>query len=137
MRLLDVGCGWGGMVRYAARHYGVHAVGVTLSRQQADYARAETERAGLGDKVEVRIQDYRDVHDGPFDAISSIGMFEHVGLSKLAEYFACLHSLLEPGGRVLNHGIGRRPGRSKFARGAGSSTGTCSPTASSTRSARS
>jgi cyclopropane-fatty-acyl-phospholipid synthase len=117
MRLLDVGCGWGGMVRYAAEHYGVRAVGVTLSRNQADYAILANNMAGLDDRVEIRVQDYRDVTDGPYDAISSIGMFEHVGLARLDEYFARLYALLRPEGRLLNHGISRRPGsRAGFAR---------------------
>jgi cyclopropane-fatty-acyl-phospholipid synthase len=105
MRLLDVGCGWGGMVRYAAEHYGVRAVGVTLSQEQAAYATAAAKEAGLDDRVEIRVQDYRDIHDGPFDAISSIGMFEHVGTKRMAEYFATLHDLLSPRGRLLNHAI--------------------------------
>ncbi len=105
MRLLDVGCGWGGMVTYAARVYGVHAVGVTLSREQANFATDAIRRAGLADRVEIRVQDYRDVRDGPYDAISSIGMFEHVGLEKLREYFDQLFDLVHVGGRVLNHGI--------------------------------
>jgi cyclopropane-fatty-acyl-phospholipid synthase len=107
MRLLDVGCGWGGMVRYAAEHYGAHAVGVTLSRKQAEYAIDAVKRARLDDRVEIRVQDYRDVHDGPFDAVSSIGMFEHVGAAKLDEYFGALFRLVTPGGRLLNHGIAR------------------------------
>jgi cyclopropane-fatty-acyl-phospholipid synthase len=110
MRLLDVGCGWGGMVMYAAERYGVDAVGVTLSRRQAEYALQAVRRAGLSDRVNIRVQDYRDVRDGPFDAISSIGMFEHVGLSRLGQYFEGLHELLRPGGRLLNHGISRVPG---------------------------
>jgi cyclopropane-fatty-acyl-phospholipid synthase len=109
MRLLDVGCGWGGMAMYAAEHYGVTAVGVTLSRRQFEYARAAVASAGLDGRVEIRMQDYRDVADGPFDAISSIGMFEHVGLARLGEYFDRLRALA-PEGRVLNHGISRRPG---------------------------
>jgi cyclopropane-fatty-acyl-phospholipid synthase len=113
MRLLDVGCGWGGMVRYAAEHYGVRAVGVTLSQEQATYATAAAKEAGLDDRVEIRVQDYRDIHDGPFDAISSIGMFEHVGLSKLGEYFDQLRALVSSEGRVLNHGISRTPGGRK------------------------
>jgi cyclopropane-fatty-acyl-phospholipid synthase len=113
MRLLDVGCGWGGMVRYAAEHYGVEAVGITLSRNQAEYAIDATKQAGLDDRVEVRVQDYRDINDGPFDAISSIGMFEHVGLAKLGEYFDQLHRLVRPDGRVLNHGISRTWGGHK------------------------
>ncbi len=116
MRLLDVGCGWGGMVQHAARHYGVKAVGVTLSAAQAEAAIRTTESEGLADLVEIRIQDYRDV-DGSYDAISSIGMFEHVGLARLGEYFGNLHRLLVPGGRILNHGISSPPGRrSRFRR---------------------
>ena len=117
MRLLDVGCGWGGMVMHAAREHGVRAVGVTLSIRQAEWARRAVREAGLEDRVEIRVQDYRDVADGPFDAISSIGMFEHVGVAKLDEYFARLYALLVPRGRLLNHGISRRPGsRPAFAR---------------------
>src|SRR5437660_2859359 len=82
MRLLDVGCGWGGMVMHAAREHGVQAVGVTLSRAQQELATKRVHDAGLSDLVEIRFQDYRDVADGPYDAISSIGMFEHVGETK-------------------------------------------------------
>jgi cyclopropane-fatty-acyl-phospholipid synthase len=110
MRLLDVGCGWGGMVMYAAEHYGLHAVGVTLSKAQAEYATDAVKLAGLDDRVEIRVQDYRDVNDGPYDAISSIGMFEHVGLARLGEYFDRLYTLVRPEGRVLNHGISRPAG---------------------------
>jgi cyclopropane-fatty-acyl-phospholipid synthase len=110
MRLLDVGCGWGGMAMHAAREYGVSAVGVTLSRNQREWARKAVADAGLGDRVEIRTQDYRDVRDGPFDAVSSIGMFEHVGAANLGVYFGRLYRLLRPGGRLLNHGISR-PGR--------------------------
>jgi cyclopropane-fatty-acyl-phospholipid synthase len=110
MRLLDVGCGWGGMVMHAARAHGVNAVGVTLSARQAEWARNAVREAGLEDRVEIRVQDYRDVCDGPFDAVSSIGMFEHVGGARLDEYFTRLYSLLRPEGRLLNHGIGKRPG---------------------------
>jgi len=117
MRLLDVGCGWGGMVMHAATHHGVTAVGVTISRRQAEWAAKAVAESGLADRVEVRLQDYRDVRDGPYDVISSIGMFEHVGLSQLAGYFGLLYSLLPPGGRLLNHGISRPPGRrARFAR---------------------
>jgi cyclopropane-fatty-acyl-phospholipid synthase len=98
------------MVLHAAEHYGAHAVGVTLSQRQHELASARVAAAGLADRVEVRIQDYRDVDDGPYDAISSIGMFEHVGLARLAEYFAALHGLLREQGRLLNHGISRPPG---------------------------
>jgi len=117
MRLLDVGCGWGGMVMHAAREHGVSAVGVTISRNQADWAEKVVAEAGLSDRVEIRFQDYRDVHDGPFDAISSIGMFEHVGLAQLRTYFDRMYALLRPEGRLLNHGISRPPAkRARFAR---------------------
>ena len=116
-RLLDVGCGWGGMVLHAARVHGVRAVGVTLSAEQAALARRRVTEAGLADRVEIRLQDYREVDDGPYDAISSIGMFEHVGAGHLGNYFHRLHGLLRPGGRLLNHGIsqpaGLRPGGRK------------------------
>ncbi len=111
MRLLDVGCGWGSMVMHAARHYGVRGVGVTLSREQAELGAKRVAEAGLSDFVDIRFQDYRDVRDGPYDAISSIGMFEHVGLSQLETYFEGLLRLLRPGGRLLNHGISRAPGQ--------------------------
>jgi cyclopropane-fatty-acyl-phospholipid synthase len=116
MRLLDVGCGWGGMVLHAAATHGVRAVGVTVSRRQAEWAEKAVAEAGLADRVEIRYQDYRDVRDGPFDAISSIGMFEHVGLSQLRVYFGGLRRLLRPGGRLLNHAIARPPnaGRTRF-----------------------
>ena len=110
MRLLDVGCGWGSFVIHAAREYGVSAVGVTVSAEQAAHASAAVESQGLADRVEIRVQDYRDVTDGPFDAIASIGMAEHVGRSRLGEYAAHLHALLPPTGRLLNHAISRRPG---------------------------
>jgi cyclopropane-fatty-acyl-phospholipid synthase len=111
MRLLDVGCGWGSMAVHAAREYGVEVVGVTLSQEQAAYARKRVADEGLTDKVEIRVQDYRDVADGPYDAISSIGMAEHVGAERYLEYADVLHRLLKPGGRLLNHQIGRRPER--------------------------
>jgi cyclopropane-fatty-acyl-phospholipid synthase len=115
MRLLDVGCGWGGMVMHAAQHHGVHGVGITISRQQAELAEKRVAEAGLSDQVQIRVQDYRDVADGPYDGISSIGMFEHVGEARLAEYFECLRRLIRPEGRLLNHGISR-PARSEKAR---------------------
>ena len=117
MRLLDVGCGWGGMVLHAAKRHGVRAVGVTLSHAQHELARKRVAEAGLEDRVEIRLQDYRDVDDGPYDAISSIGMFEHVGIEMLKEYFTCLLSLLRPNGRLLNHGISRPDGEGGFDRG--------------------
>jgi cyclopropane-fatty-acyl-phospholipid synthase len=107
MRLLDVGCGWGSMAMHAARHHGAQVVGVTISEEQAERARERVAEAGLTDQVEIRVQDYRLVHDGPFDAISSIGMFEHVGIEMARTYFSHLHDLLRPGGRLLNHAISR------------------------------
>jgi cyclopropane-fatty-acyl-phospholipid synthase len=109
-RLLDVGCGWGSLVIHAAREYGVRAVGITLSREQADLARERVAAAGLDDLVEIRVQDYREVDDEPYDAIASVGMAEHVGKVRYAEYAAGLFHLLRPGGRLLNHQITRRPG---------------------------
>ncbi|PWI46051.1 cyclopropane-fatty-acyl-phospholipid synthase family protein [Streptomyces sp. ICBB 8177] len=108
-RLLDVGCGWGSMVLHAARHYGVRAVGITLSSEQAAYARKRVAEEGLTDRIEIRVQDYRRVADGPYDAISSIGMAEHVGSARYLEYARTLYGLLAPGGRLLNHQIARRP----------------------------
>ena len=87
-RLLDVGCGWGGMVRHAAREYGVHALGVTLSRQQAEWGKDAIDREGLGDLAEVRHLDYRDVLESDFDAVSSIGLTEHIGVRNYPAYFA-------------------------------------------------
>ena len=106
-RLLDVGCGWGTMAIHAAREYGARVVGVTLSEPQRTYATERARVAGVADLVEFRVQDYRDVVDGPFDAISSIGMSEHVGRRALARYSQQLWDLLVPGGRFLNHAIGR------------------------------
>ncbi|MDQ6613684.1 MAG: cyclopropane-fatty-acyl-phospholipid synthase family protein [Actinomycetota bacterium] len=107
MRLLDVGCGWGGMVMHAAANFGVGAVGITLSEQQFELARKRVAEAGLSEWVEVRLQDYRDVGGGGerFDAISSIGMFEHVGKDQMAAYFSVLARVLTPRGRLLNHAI--------------------------------
>ncbi|WP_406476970.1 class I SAM-dependent methyltransferase [Streptomyces sp. NBC_01615] len=110
-RLLDVGCGWGSMAIHAAREHGASVVGVTLSQEQAAYARKRVADEGLTDKVEIRVQDYRDVADGPYDAISSIGMAEHVGAERYLEYAEVLYQLLKPGGRLLNHQIARRPQR--------------------------
>ncbi|MGW2302915.1 class I SAM-dependent methyltransferase [Streptomyces sp. NPDC001809] len=108
-RLLDVGCGWGSMALHAAREYGARVVGITLSREQAAYARKRIAEEGLTDLVEIRVQDYRDFTDGPYDAISSIGMAEHVGAVRYREYADILYGLLKPGGRLLNHQISRRP----------------------------
>ncbi|WP_282703039.1 class I SAM-dependent methyltransferase [Streptomyces sp. CC219B] len=115
MRLLDVGCGWGSMAIHAARAYGVHVVGITLSQEQAAYARKRAADEGLTDRVEIRVQDYREVEDGPYDAVSSIGMAEHVGAERYLEYAGDLRRLLRPGGRLLNHQIARRPQRDESA----------------------
>jgi len=115
MRVLDVGCGWGAFVCNAARRYGVEAVGITLSPEQAEYARHRAIEEGVADRVEIRVQDYRDVKDERYDAIASIGMAEHVGQALLPTYSANLFGLLKPGGRLLNHAISRRPGpRGRF-----------------------
>ncbi|AOW93422.1 cyclopropane-fatty-acyl-phospholipid synthase [Rhodococcus sp. WMMA185] len=105
MRLLDVGCGWGSMAIHAAQKYNVSVVGVTLSHEQARWARSRVAEAGLSDQVEIRVQDYRDVTDGPYDVISSIGMSEHVGASALPGYAEQLFDLLRPRGLLLNHAI--------------------------------
>ncbi|MFI2368595.1 class I SAM-dependent methyltransferase [Streptomyces sp. NPDC018833] len=114
-RLLDVGCGWGSMARHAAREYGAQVTGITLSREQAAYARKRIADEGLTDRIEIRVQDYRDVRDGPYDAISSIGMAEHVGRVRYRQYADQLMSLLRPGGRLLNHQIARRPEKNEAA----------------------
>ncbi|GAA1997414.1 MULTISPECIES: class I SAM-dependent methyltransferase [Nocardioides] len=106
-RLLDVGCGWGGMVRHAAREYGVKALGVTLSREQASWAKEAIDRDGLGDLAEVRHSDYREVLETDFDAVSSIGLLEHVGVRNYPAYFSFLRERLRPEGRLLNHCITR------------------------------
>src|ERR1700733_1052733 len=107
MRLLDVGCGWGGMVMHAAREYGVKAIGVTLSAEQALWAQQAIKAAGLEDLAEVRFQDYRDVPETDFDAVSSIGITEHIGKVNVPGYFAFLNGKLKVGGRMLNHCITR------------------------------
>ncbi len=107
MRLLDVGCGWGGMVRHAVKHYGVTAVGVTLSAEQAGWGAARMEREGLADRGEIRHGDYRDVAESGFDAVSSIGLTEHIGVENYPAYFRFLRSRLRDGGRLLNHCITR------------------------------
>jgi cyclopropane-fatty-acyl-phospholipid synthase len=107
MRLLDVGCGWGGMVMHAAREYGVKALGVTLSAQQASWAQQAIAEAGLAGLAEVRHLDYRNVLETGFDAVSSIGLTEHIGKANLPGYFAFLYGKLKPGGRLLNHCITR------------------------------
>ncbi|GAA2870051.1 class I SAM-dependent methyltransferase [Streptosporangium fragile] len=113
MRLLDVGCGWGGMVMHAAREYGVKVLGVTLSRQQAEWAQKAIAEAGLGELAEVRHMDYRDVKETGFDAVSSIGLTEHIGKEQLPFYFRFLYDKLVPGGRLLNHCITRPTGVEK------------------------
>ena len=105
-RLLDIGCGWGGLILWAVRHYGVDALGITLSEGQHAYATQRIRELGLEDRCEVRLLDYRDVPEGqPFDKISSVGMFEHVGKHNLPVYFEKIQRLLKPGGLVMNHGI--------------------------------
>lgn len=116
-RLLDVGCGWGGMVRYAARR-GVRAIGATLSAEQANWAQNAIEAGGLGDLGEVRHSDYRDVRESGFDAVSSIGLTEHIGVKNYPSYFGFLKSKLRNGGLLLNHCITRHDNRSTF-RGGG------------------
>jgi cyclopropane-fatty-acyl-phospholipid synthase len=107
MRLLDVGCGWGGMVRHAVKNYGVTAIGVTLSSEQASWGEQEIKRQGLEGAAQVRHCDYRDVREGNFDAVSSIGLTEHIGVANYPAYFEFLRSKLRPGGRLLNHSITR------------------------------
>ncbi len=107
MRLLDVGCGWGGMSRHAAKHYGVQAVGVTLSKEQAFWANAAVEREGLAERVTILHSDYRDSPGSGYDAISSIGLLEHVGVANYPAYFQYLRGKLRDGGRLLNHSITR------------------------------
>ncbi len=110
-RLLDVGCGWGGMVRHAAKEYGVKALGVTLSQQQASWGKEAIDRDGLGDLAEVRHLDYRDVFETDFDAVSSIGLTEHIGVRHYPAYFGFLRDHLRPEGRLLNHSITRHHNR--------------------------
>lgn len=106
MRLLDIGCGWGSLVAFAAERYGVEATGITLSAAQAESADADIGRRGLEDRARVMVRDYRDLDGlGPFDAVASVGMFEHVGRERLAEYFAAALTALRSGGLFLNHGI--------------------------------
>jgi cyclopropane-fatty-acyl-phospholipid synthase len=106
-RVLDVGCGWGSWVLHAAREYDVHVTGITLSEPQARIARERAAAEGLADKVDIRVADYRELQDERFDAIASIGMVEHVGELQIDVYAEQLRSMLEPGGRLLNHGIAR------------------------------
>ena len=110
MRLLDVGCGWGGMAVHAAANYGVSVLGVTLARQQAEWGAKAVADAGLQGRAEIRHSDYRDVRETDFDAISSIGLTEHIGSANLSAYFTFLASRLRSGGRLLNHSITRPSG---------------------------
>ncbi len=107
-RFLDIGAGWGGLLLWAAEHYGVEGTGITLSRNQHAHVTRLIEEKGLSGRVRMLLCDYRDLprtEERPFDRIASVGMFEHVGRARLPEYFACVHGLLRPGGLLLNHGI--------------------------------
>jgi cyclopropane-fatty-acyl-phospholipid synthase len=106
-RVLDVGCGWGAFAIHAAKEHGVHVTGITLSEPQAQLARERAAEAGVGDQVDIRVMDWRELHAEPFDAISSIGMVEHVGSGNVDNYAVALRNFLKPGGRLLNHGIAR------------------------------
>ncbi len=120
MRLLDIGCGWGAFAIHAARRYGVQVIGITLSACQHELARERVRAAGLSAQVDIRLQDYRDVPEQNLDRIVSIGMFEHVGLRHLDEYFAAIHGRLRPGGVAMNHGItAADPDSRSVGRGAG------------------
>jgi len=106
-RVLDVGCGWGSFALHAAREHGVRVTGITLSEPQAALARERAAEAGLADRIDIRVADYRELRDAPFDAIASIGMVEHVGNAQIDAYAEQLFRLLKPDGRLLNHGIAR------------------------------
>jgi cyclopropane-fatty-acyl-phospholipid synthase len=106
-RLLDVGCGWGAFAVHAAVEHGVHVTGITLSEPQAQRARQRAEEAGVADRVDIKVMDWRELRAEPFDAIASIGMVEHVGSGNIDNYARTLHRFLRPGGRLLNHGIAR------------------------------
>jgi cyclopropane-fatty-acyl-phospholipid synthase len=106
-RVLDVGCGWGSFAVHAAREHGVHVTGITLSEPQAAQARQRAAEAGVADRVEIRVADYRELRSETYDAIASIGMVEHVGNVNIDAYARTLAALLQPGGRLLNHGIAR------------------------------
>jgi cyclopropane-fatty-acyl-phospholipid synthase len=118
MRLLDVGCGWGGMVRHAARRYGVTALGITLSQAQAEWAAAAVAAEGLSDKVQIIHGDFRDAPGIEYDAISSIGLLEHVGVENYPAYFSFLYDKLRYGGRLLNHSITRSTNSTQVKTGA-------------------
>ncbi len=105
-RVLDIGCGWGAMLFWAAENYAAQCTGVTLSKNQFDYVQQKIKARGLEKKVEVQLMDYRDVPENiPYDKIISVGMFEHVGVRKLPEYFNKINKLLKPGGLLMNHGV--------------------------------
>jgi cyclopropane-fatty-acyl-phospholipid synthase len=106
-RVLDVGCGWGSFAIHAAREHGVHVTGITLSEPQAALARERAHKAGVADRVDIRVADYRELRDEPYDAVASIGMVEHVGSVNIDAYAGALARMLRPGGRLLNHGIAR------------------------------
>lgn len=115
-RLLDIGCGWGSMVIHAATHHGVEAVGITISTAQAELARKRVAEAGVSDRVEIRLQDYRELGTEQFDAVSSVGMSEHVGNKNLETYFSIIRAVLPDHGRLLNHAISSIGG-SKLSKG--------------------
>lgn len=114
-RLLDIGCGWGSLVVFAAERYDVDVIGVTLSERQARETNRRAAEAGVSDRVRAEVRDYRDLADlGPFDAVASVGMFEHVGIANLPAYFSAAYHVLAPGGRFLNHGIASTSPRRSF-----------------------
>jgi len=105
MRLLDVGCGWGTLLLHASQHYGVTGVGVTLARQQADYARQRIANAGYANRIDIQLRDCRTIADGPFDAISSVEVTRHLPSNALPDYTRTLYRILTPGGRLLAHDL--------------------------------
>lgn len=105
--MLDIGCGWGGLICHAAQHYGVQAHGVTLSQKQFDFATAKVKRLGLEDQIKIELRDYATL-DGTYDKISSVGMFEHIGIANMPHYFQKINSLLRDRGILMNHGISRK-----------------------------
>jgi cyclopropane-fatty-acyl-phospholipid synthase len=107
-KLLDIGCGWGGLILHAAKYYGVDATGVTLSQPQCGFARQRIEREGLSDRCRVLVRDYREIEETGFDALASVGMCEHVGAKMMQAYFSEAWKRLKPGGVFLNHGISNR-----------------------------
>lgn len=109
---LDVGCGWGGLICHAVRAYGVTAHGVTLSQEQLDFAQSKVEKLGIADRVTLHLKDYREM-EGSFDKIASVGMYEHIGLANIPDYFATVQRLLKPGGLFMNHAISRRGKRKR------------------------